>query len=154
MKQLNGQHPTVPLKIGIGRPRPCICCGEPRATRSVPACWDHWIALPDDLRSELVVTVGRGQIGRYGDCLMEAVRFWRLTGLWRSRYVKTEFPPSAFAREGSAGSRDDGKVVSFQSRRPKSSPTPARRSDTNRTTRKTVGKSKRTDSPPLINCQT
>ena len=124
----------MPLRIGIAssRPRPCICCGEPRATPSVPACWDHWIALPEDLRSELVVSVGRGQIGRYGDCLMEAVRIWRQTGLWRSRYDKMKFSRQESPRAGSHGSRDGGKVVSLQSRRPKSPPRPARKSDSNR----------------------
>jgi hypothetical protein len=130
----------------FSRSRACICCGEPRASRSIPACWDHWIALPEDLRSALVISVGRGQIGRYGDHLMEAVRFWRQNGLWRSRYVNAKSPTPAFDREGSAGSRDDGKVVSFQLRRPRLSPTSAHKSARNRFEPLMFWKAKRTDS--------
>lgn len=148
MNRLNAPHRTVPLRVGAAstRLRPCICCGQPRATRSVPACWDHWNALPEDLRSALVISVGRGQIGRYGNCLMEAVRFWRQTGLWRSRYVRAKAPDPASAPEESAGSRDDGKVVSFQLHRPRSSSTPARESARNRFAPLMFWKVKRTDS--------
>lgn len=125
MKQLNAPPTTVPLRIGIAssRARPCICCGEMRASPSIPACWDHWIALPEDLRSELVVSVGRGQIGRYGDCLMEAVRFWRQTGLWRSRYVKTKSAPQesilAVSSRGSLSVRPLHTKHAIQRRRQK-----------------------------------
>lgn len=98
-----------------GRSRLCLCCGEPTATRSIPACWDHWIALPEDLQSAIVISTGRGEIGRYGDCLMEAVRIWRQTGLWRSRYVKTESAPQELMLAVSP--RAPGTVTSFRAKR-------------------------------------
>lgn len=150
MKRPNGPPTTGSLRVGIApsRPRPCICCGGPRATRSVPACWDHWIALPEDLRSEMVVTVGRGQIGRYGDCLMKAVRIWRQTGLWRSSYVATKFPPLESASAGSPDLHDSGKLVSFRPRLPNATPTPARKSALNRIEPRVV-KTRRTNNDPL-----
>ena len=37
-----------------GSNRKCVCCGAPTPTHSMCACWDHWIVLPEDLRSELL----------------------------------------------------------------------------------------------------
>jgi hypothetical protein len=109
-------------------PRLCLCCGEQTATRSIPACWDHWIALPEDLRSAIVISYGRGQLNRYGESLAEAVRFWRHTGLWRPKYVRASAPlkPEPLI---SLRSRDDGKVVSFPLSRPKPSSGPGRKAE-------------------------
>lgn len=105
--------------------RLCLCCGEPTATRSIPACWDHWVALPEDLRSAITISYGRDQLRRYNDGLMEAFRIWRLAGLWRPRYVKVPVPPWKPSSTVPVRSRNDDKVVYFQVRRPKITSKPA-----------------------------
>lgn len=103
-------------------PRLCLCCGGPRATRSIPACWDHWVVLPEDLRSAIVISYGRGQISRYGDSLMEAVRIWRQAGVWRSKYVKTALPLASRPAPIRSDLATTARVVSFQLRRTKPLP--------------------------------
>src|SRR6185312_17486960 len=64
-------------------PRRCLCCGSVTATRSIPACWEHWTLLPEDLRSSIVTTYSRGQLMQYADRLDSAVRLWREARVWR-----------------------------------------------------------------------
>jgi hypothetical protein len=119
---------AFPIKSAFGPgaspPRLCLCCGEPTATRSIPACWDHWIALPEDLRSSIMVSYGRGQLRTYGDSLMEAVRIWRSAGLWRARHAAVSLPARIRKPTISFQSRADNRVVYFQTRRPKTLPRP------------------------------
>ena len=129
-----------------GRSRLCLCCGEPTATRSIPACWDHWIALPEDLQSAIVISTGRGEIGRYGDCLMEAVQIWRQTGLWRSRYVKTRVGASGTDARRLASCPGHGNIVPCQTGQPKASPKAERQSEVGiGFERQAFGQSQRTD---------
>src|SRR6185437_16063648 len=72
-------------------PRRCLCCGAATATRSIPACWEHWTLLPEDLRSSLVVTSSLGQLTQYADGLDRAVRLWREAGVWRPPH-RVSFP--------------------------------------------------------------
>lgn len=55
------------------------------ATPSIPACWDHWTLLSEDVRSSIVASYGRGQLTRYAESLLEAVKLWRQAGSWRSK---------------------------------------------------------------------
>ena len=74
------------------RVRECVCCGSATATNSIPACWDDWNFLPEDLRSSIVRNYGRRQIKEYADDLLTAVAFWREIGAWRSKLRKRPFP--------------------------------------------------------------
>ena len=67
------------------RVRECVCCGAATATPSLPACWDDWNLLPEDLRSSIIKNYGRRQINEYADDLLAAVAFWRQVGAWRSK---------------------------------------------------------------------
>jgi hypothetical protein len=101
--------------------RLCLCCGAPSALQSVPACWDHWSALPEDLRSTIVVSRGRGLLNDYADSLLEAVRLWRASGAWRSKYSKDAAPisrPSAAAPPEE--SQSEHQVISLDEHRLKS----------------------------------
>lgn len=102
--------------------RLCLCCGTPSAARSIPACWDHWNVLPEDLRSSIVISYGRGRTKAYGDGLMEAVRLWRSTGAWRCRTNKTPPTISHTGPETSAGSHSENRVISLIERRQKFAP--------------------------------
>lgn len=72
--------------------RRCVCCESPTASRSIPACWEHWNLLPEDLRSVIVKFAGRGDIKQYADCLLEAVAHWRQVGAWRSKRGARSLP--------------------------------------------------------------
>jgi hypothetical protein len=41
------------------------------------------MALPEDLRSELLASYGRGELTNYHRNLLRAVEIWRQRGLWR-----------------------------------------------------------------------
>ena len=49
------------------------------------ACWPHWMVLPEDLRSELLTSYGRGELTNYHRNLLRAVEVWRDQGVWRVR---------------------------------------------------------------------
>lgn len=98
--------------------RVCVCCGMATASRGMPACWEHWVLLPEDLRSSIVISQGRGQLSRYTENLLAAVQVWRLTGAWRPK------PRKAPMRSGPTA---DGGIISLFDRRQKSaSPPPSR----------------------------
>jgi len=42
------------------------------------------MALPEDLRSELLTSYGRGELTNYHRNLLRAVEIWRRRGLWRA----------------------------------------------------------------------
>ena len=46
-------------------------------THSMCACWDHWLGLPEDLRSELLRSYGRDEFANYHQALLNAVETWR-----------------------------------------------------------------------------
>ncbi len=98
--------------------RLCLCCGASAATRSVPACWDHWTLLPEGLRSSIVTSYGRGQLSRYAESLLEAVKLWRQAGAWRSK--RGETAPQTVESDTPAflPSREERNVISFVERRP------------------------------------
>lgn len=102
--------------------RPCLCCGIPSASRSIPACWDHWNVLPEDLRSFIVISYGRGRTKAYGDGLMEAGRLWRLTGHWRVRAAKTSAAAARPATESASRPQSENRVISLVERRQKTMP--------------------------------
>jgi hypothetical protein len=64
-------------------------------TPSIPACWEHWLLLPEDLRSSIVKSYGRGQIAHYTNNVLQAVMVWRLTGAWRNKRDRTRLPLTA-----------------------------------------------------------
>lgn len=66
-----------------GSGRKCVCCGAPAATRSLCACWEHWMVLPEDLRSELLRSFSRDEFANYRRALLSAVEIWRHAGVWR-----------------------------------------------------------------------
>ena len=43
----------------------------------------HWMVLPEDLRSELLTSYGRGELTSYHRNLLRAVEVWRNRGVWR-----------------------------------------------------------------------
>ena len=76
--------PEAKLRLDEADLRECVCCGAPTPTRSMCACWEHWMALPEDLRSELLASRGRGELTNYHRNLLRAVEIWRRCGLWRA----------------------------------------------------------------------
>ena len=97
------------------RVRECVCCGAATATPSLPACWDDWNLLPEDLRSSIVKNYGRRLINAYADDLLAAVTFWRQIGAWRSKLRKKVSPaPSAPADPIASDSRN---VIALAGRR-------------------------------------
>ena len=50
--------------------------------QSMCACWGHWMALPEDLRSALLRSYGRGELANYRRNLLKAVEIWRQRGIW------------------------------------------------------------------------
>jgi hypothetical protein len=66
-----------------GSGKKCVCCGAPTPTRSMCACWGHWTALPEDLRSELLRSYSRDEFANYHQALLIAVEKWRHAGVWR-----------------------------------------------------------------------
>jgi len=99
------------------RVRECVCCGVPTATISIPACWDDWNLLPEDLRSSIVKNHGRGQINEYADDLLTAVAFWREIGAWRSKLRKkaSSAPTQSVAAVSTASS--ERNVIALAERR-------------------------------------
>jgi hypothetical protein len=97
--------------------RLCLCCGTQSATRSIPACWDHWNVLPEDLRSLIVISYGRGQAKTYGEGLMEAVRVWRVTGAWRSGSNKRRAAIEHTSPGTPSASLSESRVISLVERR-------------------------------------
>jgi len=67
-----------------GSERKCVCCGAPTPTPSMCACWNHWMALPEDLRSELLRSYGRDEFANYHRALLNAVKAWQHAGVWRA----------------------------------------------------------------------
>ena len=65
--------------------RRCVCCGAPTPSRTMCACWPHWMALPENLRSEILTSYGRGELTNYHRHLLRAVEIWRQRGVWRVR---------------------------------------------------------------------
>jgi hypothetical protein len=108
--------------------RLCLCCGAPTASRSIPACWDHWSVLPEDLRSTIIVSHGRGQLKVYADSLFLAVRVWRLSGAWRSKYPKAAAPMSLAGAANAPESRSQHRIISLDEHRQKSAARAAGRS--------------------------
>ncbi len=126
------------------RVRECVCCGAATATPSLPACWDDWNLLPEDLRSSIVKNYGRRLINEYADDLLAAVAFWRQVGAWRSKLGRKVAPATAPA-EASAPpapiASNERNVIALAERR-RSSVVPTERerhseaeSDWNRSTR-------------------
>ena len=68
--------------------RRCVCCGEPTPSRTMCACWRHWMMLPEDLRSELLKSYGRGQLASYRHHLLKAVEIWRQRGVWHVPFTE------------------------------------------------------------------
>jgi hypothetical protein len=66
-----------------GSGKKCVCSGAPTPTRSMCACWDRWMALPEDLRSELLRSYSRDEFANYHQALLNAVEKWRHAGIWR-----------------------------------------------------------------------
>ena len=99
------------------RVKECVCCGEPTATPSIPACWNDWNLLPEDLRSSIVKNYGRRQIKEYTDDLLTAVAFWRQIGAWRSKLRKKT--PTVMAQSAPAvpGGREQRNVIALAERR-------------------------------------
>ena len=97
-----------------GSGRKCVCCGAPRPTRSMCACWDHWTALPEDLRSELLRSYSRDEIGKYHRALLEAVE---LAASWTSGGSKSPTTSNWNARSFSrAGHGEDADGSGSQCR--------------------------------------
>jgi hypothetical protein len=97
--------------------RRCACCGVPTATRSIPACWEHWNVLPEDLRSSIVKSHGRGQIKQYKDTLLEAVMLWRQTGVWRNWRRETPLPVINSSTPITSNPRVERKLIYLPERR-------------------------------------
>src|SRR2546421_6386515 len=57
--------------------------GAPTPTQSMCACWAHWMALPEDLRSEFLKSYGRDEFANYHLNILKAVEIWRGLGVWR-----------------------------------------------------------------------
>jgi hypothetical protein len=87
MNQSSSVSPTSELAMLVANPegsgRKCVCCGAPTPTHSMCACWDHWMALPEDLRSELLRTYSRDELANYHRALLLAVKAWQQAGVWR-----------------------------------------------------------------------
>src|SRR5690348_6586153 len=67
------------------RLRLCLCCGTASETPAIPACWDHWQLLPEELRSSIVKSSARVQLTLYAKAITEAVAVWREAGAWRPK---------------------------------------------------------------------
>jgi hypothetical protein len=102
------------------RVRECVCCGAATATPSLPACWDDWTLLPEDLRSSIIKNYGRRQINEYADDLLAAVAFWRQIGAWRSK-LRKKTPSAAPMADPSAAAvpieSNERNVIALAKRR-------------------------------------
>jgi hypothetical protein len=63
--------------------RGCVCCGASTPTQSMCACWPHWMALPENLRSEILKSYGRDDFANYRRNILTAIGSWRQLGVWR-----------------------------------------------------------------------
>jgi len=63
-----------PTRLYADRTRPCAADGcEERVRRGQLFCRDHWFALPEGLRRELIITFRDGQHAAYQDAWRRAV---------------------------------------------------------------------------------
>jgi len=102
------------------RVRECVCCGAATATPSLPACWDDWNLLPEDLRASIIKNYGRRRINEYADDLLAAVAFWRQVGAWRSKLRKKTPSAPAAAAPGTAAApteSNERNVIALAERR-------------------------------------
>lgn len=100
------------------RVRECVCCGAATATPSIPACWDDWNLLPEDLRSSIVKNYGRRQIKEYTDDLLAAVAVWRQVGAWRSKLRKAApAVPAPSVPAASPSVSEERNVIALAERR-------------------------------------
>ena len=76
--------------------------------------------MPEDLRSAIVVSQGRGQLKIYADSLFEAVKLWRGSGAWCSKYRKPTPPAERVAVPVALESEDQHRVISLLEHRQKS----------------------------------
>jgi hypothetical protein len=96
------------------------------AARSIPACWAHWNLLPEDLRSLIVKSYGRGQITEYSESLLAAVKVWRQVGVWRKRGDETALPVVQPSTRISKNPKPARKVIPLAERRAFAKPGPRR----------------------------
>ncbi len=96
--------------------RVCLCCGTSAASRSIPACWQHWNMLPGELRSSIVISYGRGELTAYAEHLLAAVKVWRLAGVWRTKDKKAA-PLTAPVAKAEPVARVERRVISLLERR-------------------------------------
>lgn len=114
------------------RVRECVCCGAATATPSLPACWDDWNLLPEDLRSSIIKNYGRRQINEYADDLLTAVAFWRQVGAWRSKLrnkVSAAAPAAAPSHSATPIENNERNVIALAERRRTSAAQTGRHSD-------------------------
>lgn len=111
------------------RVRECVCCGEATATPSLPACWDDWNVLPEDLRSSIVKNYGRRLIKEYADDLLVAVACWRQAGAWRSKLRKKAPALAAPSIPVIPNASEEHNVIALAERRRAPALTNAQRSD-------------------------
>lgn len=102
------------------------------ATPSLPACWDDWNLLPEDLRSSIIKNYGRRQINEYADDLLAAVVFWRQVGAWRSKLrnrASSAAPVVAPSVAAAPIESNERNVIALAERRRSSAAQTARHSD-------------------------
>src|SRR6185437_1775602 len=86
-----GGHIWATTMTQSPRVRLCLCCGTASETPAIPACWDHWQLLPEELRSSIIKSSARVELTLYAKAITEAVAVWREAGAWRP---KGHAPPS------------------------------------------------------------
>jgi hypothetical protein len=111
------------------RVRECVCCGAATATPSLPACWDDWSLLPEDLRSSIIKNYGRRQIKEYADDLLAAVAFWRQIGAWRSKLRKKAAAGITPSTQAVPNVGEERNVIALAERRRSPAVQTARHSD-------------------------
>jgi hypothetical protein len=89
--------------------RVCLCCGTVTETPSIPSCWDHWLLLPEELRSSIIKTSARGQLIQYAKAATEAIAIWRKAGAWQ---------PKGRTPQPNAAAQAHGNVVPFRAMSP------------------------------------
>ena len=113
MLEANAEEEALPQRL-------CLCCGAPTATRSIPACWDHWSLLPDELRLPMVANYGRCELQAYAENLLQAVRIWRQAGAWPLRSWRKAASPARSRAMTDSELRSAQSIISLLERRPKS----------------------------------
>ena len=73
-----------PARMLVPRSVQCVCCGAIQVTPCARA-GRIGMVLPEDLRSELLTSFGRGELTNYHRHLLRAVEIWRQRGVWRVR---------------------------------------------------------------------